>query len=541
MSFWKPKSKPRRPLRELPVILRGSIDRAPPNWQNLGAGSITLPSLSETDWPAADTPTPIGTSEAVWQPQPGPQAAAYASNADVIGYGGAAGGGKTDLLLGFAGTAHRRSVIYRRVFPSVRAIIERSREIFARGEGRHAQDSYNEQLHIWRLTDGRTIEFGAVQYEKDAKKQQGQPRDFIGIDEATEFPEATVRYLSGWNRTTVPGQRCRMVLTFNPPLDDSGTWVTRYFGPWLDDTHPDSAEDGEIRYVAHIDGQDVFYRTPDDAPEDIREWLKTRTFFHANLNDNPILAATGYGATIESLPEPLRSLLKGNFHAARMANPWQVIPTAWIKAAQARWKAQDAPGVPSAVGLDVARGGTDRTVVCRLHASWVAPFQKLPGAATPDGPSVAGLVLSEATAGVPIRVDVIGVGGSVYDVLKSSGARVAGINFAESAGDLRDKSGRLRFRNVRAAAYWMLREGLDPDHGAGIALPPDPELLADLAAARYSVTTSGVQIESKDDIKARLGRSPDAGDALALAWYTVQNPLQAAMDYYAQRAAALHS
>src|SRR5688572_18976865 len=67
-----------------------------------------------------------------WIPDPRnkPQCAAYESEADVIGYGGAAGGGKTDLLLGFAGTKHYRSIIFRRVFPLLEGIEARSREIF---------------------------------------------------------------------------------------------------------------------------------------------------------------------------------------------------------------------------------------------------------------------------------------------------------------------------------------------------------------------------------------------------------------------------
>src|SRR5688500_10274237 len=82
-----------------------------------------------------------------WTPQEGVQASAYACNADQIGYGGAAGGGKSDLQIGMAGTQHRRAIIFRRVFPSLRGMIERSREIFNANDAAHGKDSYNEQLH----------------------------------------------------------------------------------------------------------------------------------------------------------------------------------------------------------------------------------------------------------------------------------------------------------------------------------------------------------------------------------------------------------
>ena len=446
-----------------------------------------------------------------WAPQAGPQLDAYLSDADVLGYGGAAGGGKTDLVLGLAGTRHYRSIVFRRVFPSLRGNIERSKEIY------NEVGAYNESAHIWRLSDGRMIEFGSVQYDEDKKKFQGQPHDFIAFDEATEFSEQTVRFLIGWNRTTRHGQRCRVVLPFNPPLDDAGSWVITFFAPWLDPEHPNPAQDRELRYYAMIDGEEREYTDPVDIPNDVL--YKSRTFIHASLKDNPILEATGYGATIDAMPEPLRSLLRGNFSAGRVADPYQVIPAAWVRAAQARWSSTQPDDALLSVGLDVARGGKDKTVLARLYGSWVAPLDKRPGIQTPDGPSAASLALPYASAVRGISVDVIGVGASAYDTLKGNGIRAYGVNFAEGAPELRDKSGRLKFRNVRAAAYWKLREALDPDHGDGLALPPDPELLADLCAPKWSLTTGGILIESKEDIIERLGRSPDCGDALALAYY----------------------
>lgn len=471
-------------------------------------------------WEAAQTTT---SSAPVWTPQAGPQTAAYNSTADVIGYGGAAGGGKSDLLLGMAGTKHRRSIIFRRVFPSLRGLIERSREIFTGVAETHSTDSYNESLHVWRLHRDveRIIEFGAVQYDQDKKKHQGQPHDFIGFDEATEFPQPIVRFLMGWNRTTAPGQRCCVLLTFNPPMDEAGEWIVSFFAPWLDPQHPRPAADGELRWYAMVDGKET--ERPDGEPfEHGGETImpRSRTFFRAALADNPALASTGYGATIDALPEPLRSLLKGNFAAGRTVDPWQCIPAAWVKAAQARWT-EDPPAEWYVVGADPARGGGDNMAIARMYGGrWYAPIETHPGAAVPNGPSAAALLTKDIAAGAAIGVDVIGIGASVYDSLADNSAIVQAINFGAGAGNLTDKSGRLKFRNVRAAAYWKLREALDPDHGEGIALPPDPELLADLCSARYELKPSGIQLEDKGDISARLGRSPDRGDSVVLAWWT---------------------
>jgi hypothetical protein len=73
------------------------------------------------------------------------------------------------------------------------------------------------------------------------------------------------------------------------------------------------------------------------------------------------------------------------------------------------------------------------------------------------------------------------------------------------------------FVNRRAEWWWKLREALDPATGEDLALPPDQGLLADLCAPRWKLSARGVQVESKEDIIKRLGRSPDRGDSAAYA------------------------
>lgn len=451
-----------------------------------------------------------------WQPQPGPQSAAYDSQADVIGYGGAAGGGKTDLGLGLAGYQHYRSVIFRRVFPLLEGIEARSREIF---EG-HPGNRYNESLHRWNLYNGASIRFAAMQYEDDKKNFQGRPFDLYVFDEATEFTESQVRFVIGWNRTTRPGQKCRVLLTFNPPMDEDGEWVVRFFAPWLDETHPRPAQDGELRWFAMVDGQEVECEDGTPFTHDSENIVpKSRTFFHAKLSDNPLLERTGYGSTIDAMPEPIRSLLRGHFGAYKEVDPFQVIPAAWVIAAQKRWKESrhDRVATITALGVDVARGGRDQTVFAPLYGDRFEALQRFPGKATPDGQTVAVLLKERIGQQTPnIGVDVIGVGAAVYDALQAEGALIFGVNFGEASDDT-DRSGKFKFANLRAEAYWKLREALDPDYGATLELPPDKELLGDLCAPKWKVRTGRLYIESKDEIIKRLGRSPDSADAVAIA------------------------
>jgi hypothetical protein len=118
-------------------------------------------------------------------------------------------------------------------------------------------------------------------------------------------------------------------------------------------------------------------------------------------------------------------------------------------------------------------------------------------------------------------VDAIGIGASVCDVAKVAGWTHVYPIIASSASHYFDQRlPHLKFANTRAAQWWHLRSWLDPEGGpeeTRLALPPDPDLARDLLAVRYALRAQGITVESKDDLRKRLGRSPDAGDAVALA------------------------
>lgn len=441
--------------------------------------------------------------------------AALFCQADELFYGGQAGGGKTDLILGLSLIAHERSIIFRREFRQLAALIERSRDILS------SIARYNGTDHTWRdIPGGRILEFAGVQYEDDKRGYQGRPHDLKAFDEVTEFTESQYRFLIGWARSTTPGQRVRVVATGNPPTHSDGRWVIDYWGPWLNDRHKNPAVPGELRWFAVVAGKDIEVDGPEPFyHEGERIEPKSRTFIPAALSDNVFLAETGYSAILQGLPEPLRSqMLYGDFTIGVSDDPWQVVPTEWIRAAFRRYEEGDVPTVPlSALGVDVARGGMDQTVICKRYGNWFPPMLKYPGSETPNGAS-AGVKVIEALdhPNAIVNIDVIGVGSSAYDWLADKdGVSVWAVNFAEASSHT-DRTGMLHMRNKRAEAYWRVREALDPLKGDNLAIAPDNELLADLSTPRYKVTASGVQIESKEDIIARTGHSPDCGDALAL-------------------------
>jgi hypothetical protein len=109
-----------------------------------------------------------------------------------------------------------------------------------------------------------------------------------------------------------------------------------------------------------------------------------------------------------------------------------------------------------------------------------------------------------------------GFGTDVTSRLKENGIPFVAFNGANKSTSA--SMGGLKFYNARAEAWWKFREELNPDRegGAEIALPDDPELLADLTAPTFEVRTSGILIESKDEIRKRLGRSTNKGDAVVM-------------------------
>jgi hypothetical protein len=445
---------------------------------------------------------------------PTPQQQAYESLADIMLYGGAAGGGKTDLLAGLALTRHKRTILFRRESTQLSGLIERILEI------RKTRDGYNAQPPPrFNLPDGRLIRLGGMQHAGDEIAYQGRPFDLMGFDELTQFLEQQFRYVTTWNRSTDPKQRCRIVAATNPPTTAEGEWVVRFWAPWLDDQYPNPALPGELRwFVSDEHGKDIEVEGPE--PVKVGADLMTprsRTFIPSSIDDNPFLVATGYKATLQALPEPLRSqMLRGDFTAGREDDPWQVIPTAWVKAAQDRWTPDKPRERMSALGVDVAMGGKDQTVLQPRYGDWFGEPIAKPGAETPDSRITAGLIVATLRDGAPACIDVIGPGGEAFGHLDGQGLNVIAMDGSKPSYET-DKSGKLSFYNLRAQWYWRMREALDPAGDFPIALPPHSALRADLCAPRWKLTPRGIQVEAKPDIIKRLGRSPDFGDAAVYA------------------------
>jgi hypothetical protein len=196
-----------------------------------------------------------------------------------------------------------------------------------------------------------------------------------------------------------------------------------------------------------------------------------------------------------------------------------VISLSSVERANERWAEREKSGKWGdfvCIGVDVARTGENKTVKAIRFALGV---QSLRRATKQDTMQTAGDVAALINKyDGPAVIDVIGVGAGVYDRLREEGLPVRAFNAAARTNFI-DKSGEFGFSNVRSAAWWNMREMLD-DENSDIALPPDDMLTGDLTAPKWRVLSGGkIQVESKDDIAKRLGRSTDDGDAVVMAYW----------------------
>ena len=455
--------------------------------------------------------------------RPTPQKQAADCDADILLYGGAAFGGKTNLICGLSLTAHKRTSIFRRKKEDVMPIAEELIKI------RGTKKGYNSQLKRLNTEDGRNIRLAGMQYEQDKQSFKGDARDLFAFDEIVDFTESQFRFVITWNRSPDPKQRCRVICTTNPPTTNDGDWIIGYWGPWLDPDYDNPALPGELRwFISDEDGKDREVPGPDPVMVNGEPaYPKSRTFIPSSIDDNPF-ATVAYRATLQSLPEPLRSqMLTGDFLAGREDDPWQVIPTEWVEAAMDRWPEQKPPHLKmDTIGVDTARGGKDLFVLAPRYDWWFDELVVVNGEDVPDGPKGAALVTQHVKNGASINIDIIGGSGtSVYDHLKQNGANVNPVD-GRHESHARDVTGSMGFFNKRAENYWRLREALDPEGGENIALPFDRLLKSDLTCVRWRMTSRGIQVEGKytqtsdgfGDIIKRIGRSTDRADAVVYAF-----------------------
>lgn len=467
------------------------------------------------------------TKDMKWVPNPGPQTEAYFCEADELFYGGSAGGGKSSLGHGLAINAHINTLILRQFRADARKLADK--ELIGKILDNN-RDGWNGSDLIYR--NGRQIiEYGHCDDESDKERYKGDPHDLIVWDEVGDFSETQYKFVNIWNRSSNPGQKCRILACGNPPTKASGLWVVRRWAAWLDPEHKNPAEPGELRWYVRgphdteieVDGPGEYDIEGESKPTK----SSSRTFIPAKLSDNPDLMDGGqYEKALDKLDDDLRDAYRdGEFKIILEDQPKQLIPAAWIKAAQDRWTDEPPAGIPMcAIGVDVAQGGKDNNILAPRYDAWFAKIIKIPGRDTPLGTDLLGPIMTHRRDRATIILDVGGgYGSDTYKSLQENGIPV--IPHKGAKGSHAKSVDRLYgFNNYRCEVHYRFREALNPAQpgGSRVALPPDTTLFADLTAILFSIEKSPnglmVKLENKDKLCLRIGRSPDHGDAVINAW-----------------------
>jgi phage terminase large subunit-like protein len=330
------------------------------------------------------------------------------------------------------------------------------------------------QSDIWKLDDGTLVGWGRKPADTDEHGFHGIHRRYVLalIDEACGVPRQLWTAVEAI--TTGPG--CRILAIGNP--DDPNT----EFG--------DVCKPGSGWNTIGISAFDTPNFTDEDVPEDLRPLLLDRDWVEDKRKR--------WG---EESPRYTSKIL-GEFPEIGIDT---LFPPSLIEAAQTR--TLDPVG-RSVLGVDVARYGTDRSVIYLRRGPVIRLFSehsKLPTTET-TGRVIAA---KRETQADEIRVDGVGVGAGVVDQLTEQGLPVLDMQAGARATEPD------RFVNQRAEWAWLLRDLLE---AGDVDLDPhDDELAAQLGALKFRYDSKGrIVVESKDEMRKRGLPSPDRADAAIL-------------------------
>jgi phage terminase large subunit len=173
----------------------------------------------------------------------------------------------------------------------------------------------------------------------------------------------------------------------------------------------------------------------------------------------------------------------------------------------------------TALGVDVANSETgDEAAVCEGKGNICIEIRAF---ACPDAVELADdihkYVIQNKINQNKLYIDGIGVGAATVNTLKKYGYKLSQINFigSEKPADLTPARTE-KFNNRRSQAWWMLMVAMQDGI---VGMPYDPELITDLTAPKWELRDGKICIESKKDIKKRIGKSPNKGDAFVYWWW----------------------
>jgi hypothetical protein len=326
--------------------------------------------------------------------------------------------------------------------------------------------------------DGREI---VGFYTNEPEKMAGisGPYVLFIVDEASGIPVEIYEAIEG-NRAG----GARLIL-FSNPTQTSGYFYDafhekREFWKCIHVSSEEAAADGP---------PDVGLATKEFIEEKRQEWGEDSPLYHVRI--------------------------KGNF-PAQAENA--VIGLETVEEAIGRYLDVDDPSAPLSVGVDVARFGDDDSCISARRGRKVFPLICVHGQDTVQIAGLAMSVVKKLRHGpherALVSVDVVGVGGGVADVLRQNHKDGEIVLYEVNVSEVAKSAD--EYPNLRSELWFKADAFLK----AGGTIPDDAKLVGELIAPTYTFDRKGRrQVESKDDLKARLGRSPDRADAFCLSLF----------------------
>lgn len=414
-----------------------------------------------------------------WDYAPHPkQAEFHAAKETYILGGGCRGGGKTsclaaDALMSCWDTPHNRVFIGRKVFLDFRmtTYVTLLKWIVWPTVKRHNEATKEIEFH-----NGSILCYSGFDDRKDVERMKGAEFGKVYVDQVEELTEDEFDMVCTTLRYKLPdGSRphYQAKCTANPAQN----WVkTR----WIDNPSPD------YRYIP------------------------------ATMKDNEANLPADYKARMINLyknrPEMIKAFIEGDWNSQAQQNA--IIKSDWIAIASSGTNIRPYNGgLKRFIVCDPARYGDDLTVVY-IFRNYEVIGQEVWGGSfggKKDTMATAGelVVIKERNKCNFIGIDVGGMGVGIADRLKEMGQPVYFINGSE------EPDNKERFLNKRAEIYFKAADLMADSY---VKIPQDSDLKTELNSVQYKVVDSRgkVKVEEKDDIKKRLGRSPDRADALVM-------------------------
>jgi hypothetical protein len=335
-----------------------------------------------------------------------------------------------------------------------------------------------------RCTNGSSIIFFGENFseDKDYERWKGLEVNGFLLDECNELQETTFakaqERAGTWKLKKGKQPKPYIILTCNPARN----WVmTRFYLPWKNGT------------------------------------LKPPFYFRQALtDDNPHLDPIYLEALRNLPPEQYNRFVRGDWDV--MDDPRQLITFASLINAT---NVQPIVGKRE-MGVDVARFGDDFSAIAEGEGNALVSLERIHGLSTVQlGERVIARMNETATNAEDVRIDVVGLGAGTVDHCKAQGYGVSEFSGGSSA-PYDPELEHYKFKNLRSWAWFKFREALRKGEVC-IDIEDTSRLFQDLAAPMYWIKADKtVEVESKDQLKKRLGRSPDEGDAVVMWW--ARNP-----------------